>query len=220
MKIVDKGLERKAALEKIMDKRRELWATARAAEEERHKKTTFAVSGATMRRFLDAFHVGAMRQVYPDLGHPMFGFQETETANKFLALAIRDRKKLETLIINDDMPEGGPRDRHLALPTDPQLIDELTREAAKVGIGYEAYLGALFGSTVHAILETHRARTKEAERRVREATPLYVEGWMPADVKRRLEKKYGPPKFNPVFGVTVDTYLDMLCNLAKEVLPE
>lgn len=215
MQVINKGQERYEA-KKAEEAKREKARRARdLIRAEASKPTEIFIDRRTWGVFLASLQNGAIMRAYGnEVGGAYFTHTQIEAADRFLTVAIRDRKQLTQLLLEEY--DKHPHNIPLSLPEDQQTIDILTDEAQKLGIDYETYLRSLFYSLLEQINEMHVKIEEEKARQEWENRVVKVDGVINADIRRKLEEKYGPPVCVDLFGISRQWYLDMLIKVAEE----
>lgn len=183
---------------------------------EKAKPTGLSIDAGAWNLFLKVLQNGAMLRVYGNtIAGAFFYHDQVTAADRFLTIAIRDRQQLPELVLEEF-------DRRrikaaLTLPTDPIIVDTLTEEAGGIGIDYETYLRALFYSRLYQISEEHERFNEEQAREQWDNRPVRTEGVIHAELRKRLEGKYGMPEmWDPLWGTPKSGYFNLLIKVAEE----
>lgn len=145
-------------------------------------------------------------------------FPYRERRRRFLTRAIENRNKLNSIIIE---PHENHRFGHqeywlrdlIKVPIEEAIYFQLKEEAENLGLNLEEYIRGIYYTAAY---EKHQKKL-EAERLYEEAsyrnrTPM-VKGFIPADIRQKLEETYGNPE---IVGCKFGSYFDELMQLARE----
>lgn len=135
----------------------------------------------------------------------------------YFKYAIENRANLKEIVI-----EGYdyPREtlfNSLEIESDTATIEALKAEAIKLNLGYDEYVRGIFYTTAYVVNQEKAKKEAEHDAYVKEHTPFRVgEGFISQELKRCLEKKFGNPVTNTMFGVSESIYTELLIKLANE----
>lgn len=205
----DKRPERKQEMEK-----------AEALEREAHKKKVEARNAVIPEiKLISDWRV---EQKYNEAinSQLLFVHQIVPTKKRFLEEAIKNRQQIKKLIIEDHQDNSSHEKRgyNISIETDEKTIAALSEEACKLKLSLEAYVRAVFYSAAFEINETKR-RHEEEQKKQMEANACVDIGRgrkIGPELRRKLEEKFGKPRFNNLFGIATYNHVDMLLDLAKE----
>lgn len=140
-----------------------------------------------------------------------------ETERNYFKYAIRNREKLSSLIVED---YERPMETHfntVEIETDNATVEQLSREASKLNLTFDEYVRGIFYTTAYEANQISDQKQADFEAYVKENTPYQIGGsHISQELKRKLDGKYGTPTNNGLFGLSMDTYTNMLIDLANE----
>lgn len=145
----------------------------------------------------------------------VWNLDAAKNRNDFLQYAISHRNELEEVIVEPfDIVITNRGSNCIEVEYDKDTIDELCREANRLGLSKLEYVKAILYTTALKINQKRQAEHERNEAARIEATPLWIgSGFISQKLKRKLEAKYGKPSG---YIIPSDVYTNMLVSLADE----
>lgn len=168
--------------------------------------------------FLDTMKNSGLIRTYghEGLGGAFYINQQIEAAHRFFELSIRDRSMIKELIVEEY------RDHYqnikLNLVPNKEVLTQLKNEARELGLDSITYLRAIFYTRAFDINQAQRKLNEEQKAEQFDSRTVEIKGYINKDIRKKLEAKYGKPKWNSKFNIPIETYFDLLLRAANEGL--
>lgn len=215
MQVIDKAKERAQVKAAEIAKREKSRRAKELLLAEASKPKEFKIDSKTWLEFLAAIHDGCIMHFYGNkIGGAFFLPEQIIAAERFFALAVRDRKQIIELVI--DEYDSRHQNIPLGLPIDPEIINDLTSEATILGVDYETYLRALFYSQLTKIRDEYARIKEEQAKEAWDNRVIKTTGCIYKDLRKKLVEKYGEPETNDIFGQPTESYFNLLVRVAEE----
>ena len=141
-----------------------------------------------------------------------------EHKKNYLRDVLNKRNNIDELVVDEHDRKDNTSRNLIEIEVSLELFQQISKEAAALGIGAEEYVRAIYYTTALRINQKREKHLKEFDERVERERPVWTEGNINGDMKNRLIAKYGAPKGHEYMGISADAWLNLLIKIADERL--
>ena len=216
MKVIDRKKEQEL-VEQAQSKERQQTKFRQELSRERVKGETisFMINRGTFGLFQRLQSSGALTRAYGnEIGGCFYLPEQIIAIHRLLEMSLRDRKQITELVVEEYSYHS--QNVELILPSNSMPVDELNKEASKLGLDYLTYLRAIIYTQLLGIDRDQRELEKVTQEQHVDSMPRKFQGLIVKELRNKLEEKYGQQRIGGMFCTVAYGYGDMLMALAEE----